>query len=241
MIKRKNTVLKDVIFEHVRDNIKEYFTITIIFIIGIILGVILINNLSIENQEEISLYINTFIKDIKENKSINIMNLLKRTLANNITLAIILWFVSSTVIGAPLVYAIIGFRGFCLGYTISSIIATVGTINGILFSVFRHLITKHNIYTKCVYISCKRNKIIQIDNEGQTKREYKNRNNQIYNYYIIYNYSINNICNLRNIHIYKYAYIICTKNLNIFIKKVFTKSSLFDITYYNLCKAYKLI
>lgn len=136
MIKQKNTGFKNIIFEHVRDNIKEYFIITLIFIIGIVLGVILINNLAQSQQEEISLYINNFINDVKENKSINTGNLLRKTLVNNITLAVTLWFVSSTVIGIPIVYAIIIFRGFCLGYTISSIIATVGTMKGVLFSIF---------------------------------------------------------------------------------------------------------
>lgn len=136
MIKRKQTGFKNIIFEHISENIKEYFIISIIFIIGIILGVILINNLNQNQQEEISLYINNFINDIKENKTIHTGNLFKRTLINNITIVVLLWFVSSTVVGAPLVYAIIAFRGFCLGYTISSIIATVGTVNGILFSTF---------------------------------------------------------------------------------------------------------
>jgi len=136
VIKQKNNGIRNVIFEHVRDNIKEYFIITIIFIIGIILGVILINNLKQDGQEEISLYINNFINDVKENKSINTINLFKKTLINNVTFVIILWFVSSTVIGIPIVYALIVFRGFCLGYTISSIIATVGTMKGVLFSLF---------------------------------------------------------------------------------------------------------
>lgn len=136
MIKQKKTGIKSVIFEHVRDNIKEYFIVTIIFIIGIILGVILINNLAQDGQEEISLYINNFINDVKEIKFINTINLLKKTVINNISLAMILWFVSSTVIGIPIVYAIIVFRGFCLGYTISSLIAVVGTIKGVLFSIF---------------------------------------------------------------------------------------------------------
>ncbi|MBR6504493.1 MAG: stage II sporulation protein M [Clostridia bacterium] len=136
MIKQKNIGLKNIIFEHIRNNIKEYFTITIVFIIGIILGVILINNLSLKEQEEISLYINNFINDVKENKTINTINLFKKTVINNITLALLIWFVSSTVIGIPIVYGIILFRGFCLGYTISSIVATVGTIKGILFSLF---------------------------------------------------------------------------------------------------------
>lgn len=151
MIKQKNNGVKNIIFEHVRDNIKEYFIISIVFIIGIILGVILINNLEQDQQEEISLYISNFINDVKENKSINMINLFKKTAINNITLAILLWFVSSTVIGIPIVYAIIVFRGFSLGYTISSIIATVGTMKGILFSIFGTLL-QNIIFIPAVFI-----------------------------------------------------------------------------------------
>ena len=45
MIKQKNIGIKNTILEHIKNNIKEYFVITIIFVIGIILGVMLINNL----------------------------------------------------------------------------------------------------------------------------------------------------------------------------------------------------
>ena len=151
MIKPKNAGIKNIIFEHIKDNIKEYFIITIIFIIGIIFGVILINNLAQDQQEEISLYINNFINDVKENKSINTGNLFKKTLTNNITLAMALWFMSSTVIGVPIVYAIIVFRGFCLGYTISSIIATVGTMKGVLFSIFGALL-QNIIFIPSIFI-----------------------------------------------------------------------------------------
>ena len=34
-------------------------------------------------------------------------------------LAIILWFFGTTVIGLPIVFGIILYRGFCLGYTIA--------------------------------------------------------------------------------------------------------------------------
>jgi len=151
VIKPKNAGIKNIIFEHIKDNIKEYFIITIIFIIGIIFGVILINNLAQDQQEEISLYINNFINDVKENKSINTGNLFKKTLTNNITLAMALWFMSSTVIGVPIVYAIIVFRGFCLGYTISSIIATVGTMKGVLFSIFGALL-QNIIFIPSIFI-----------------------------------------------------------------------------------------
>ena len=44
-----------------------------------------------------------------------------------------MWFVGSTVIGIPIVLGIVAFRGFCLGYTISSVVAVWGIGKGTLF------------------------------------------------------------------------------------------------------------
>ena len=54
---------------------------------------------------------------------------------SNVKLALLIWFVGSTVIGMPLIYGIIAFRGYCLGYTIAAIIATLGTTNGLTFAL----------------------------------------------------------------------------------------------------------
>ena len=48
-------------------------------------------------------------------------------------LALILWIAGTTVIGLPIVLIIILFRGLVLGYTISAITCTFGTLKGIGF------------------------------------------------------------------------------------------------------------
>ena len=52
----------------------------------------------------------------------------------------LLWFLGSTVIGFPLIYVVVGYKGYCIGYTISSVIATVGTGKGIIFIIATMLI-----------------------------------------------------------------------------------------------------
>lgn len=52
---------------------------------------------------------------------------------DNIILAVILWFTGTTIIGIPITLGIILFRGFCLGYTISGTIFSIGTWKGLLF------------------------------------------------------------------------------------------------------------
>ena len=131
----KKSLIKTVINEHVMNNLKEYIIVTVLFLIGIILGVIFINNTTQEQAQEISNYLNNFLIELKNNYSINRVELLKQSITENIILSIMLWFVGSTVVGIPIVYAIISFRGFCLGYSIASSIATMGIKNGIIFNI----------------------------------------------------------------------------------------------------------
>lgn len=124
---------KEIFLSHIENNIKEYIIVSIIFIIGIIIGVIFINKTSIIQREEITGYISSFTTELKSDKSVDEVKLLIDSIKKNILLAIFLWFMGSTVIGISVVYLTICFRGFCLGYTISSIILTFGIGKGILF------------------------------------------------------------------------------------------------------------
>lgn len=124
-IKRDGKV-KEILVTYIKNNIKEYLIITIIFLIGLIFGVIFINNSNGTQTDEIRMYINEFVNSLKSNIQIDKSGVLKDALFSNFALALSLWFVGSTVIGIPIVYGIIAYRGFCLGYTISSSIATLG-------------------------------------------------------------------------------------------------------------------
>ena len=130
--KKQLRVLK-IIKEHVINNKKEYVIIFLIFVIGIFSGVFFINHLQETPKTEISNYLNQFIEKFKGLESINSIELLKNSMIQNIGLAIVIWFFGTTVIGIPVVFAIILYRGFCLGYTISLCITIMGLGKGISF------------------------------------------------------------------------------------------------------------
>ena len=125
---------------HLEKNLKAYIIVSLIFLIGIIIGIIVINNSSEDQKEEISTYIYTFTNDLKENKNINDIALLLNSVKKNTLLVIFLWFMGSTVIGMSIVYITICFRGFCFGYTISSIILALGNGKGIIFAILTLLL-----------------------------------------------------------------------------------------------------
>lgn len=135
--------IKKVIEEHITRNIRTYFILIIIFLLGLIIGLIVVNNSSEEQETEITNYINTFITELKNGSKLDYFKLLKSSFGNNLFLVIILWFMSLAVIGIPAVYGMVGYKGFCMGYTISSIVMTLGTGKGIVFVLSSMLV--HNI------------------------------------------------------------------------------------------------
>lgn len=116
-MKRRNSIIKT----HIENNLREYAIASIIFIIGILFGVIFINNLNDTQNNEICNYINTSIENLKESQDINQLLFIKETIKENLTFVILLWLMGSTAIGLLLVYIIVAFKGFCLSYTISAI------------------------------------------------------------------------------------------------------------------------
>ena len=131
IIKRKVHIM-DILKTHITNNLKEYIIVLLIFLIGIFLGVMFINNAKEAQQNEIQNYINTYIENCK-NGDIESSNGLIINIKENIILACLLWFAGTTIICMPIVLGIVMFRGFCLGYTISATISTIGLGKGILF------------------------------------------------------------------------------------------------------------
>ena len=147
--KSNNSKIKEIVFSHIENNLREYIVFTVIFLIGIVIGVIFINNVSKNQGLEINNYITSFVSSLKENNEINNFVLLKDSIKKNVVLATILWFMGSTVIGISIVYLIVAFRGFCLGYTISSMIATFGIWKGILF-ILSTIFLQYIIFIPCI-------------------------------------------------------------------------------------------
>lgn len=125
--------IKDLILNNIYNNLKEYLIVTIIFLIGIVIGVIFINHVTESQYMEIQEYIQNFVTALKGDYHIDTMSLLKNSLTDNLKLTIGMWFIGSTVIGIPIILGIVLIRGFCIGYTVSATIAILGVQKGFLF------------------------------------------------------------------------------------------------------------
>lgn len=146
---KKTLKLKDIIVNHIASNSKEYIIATLLFIIGIFLGVLFVNNIKNDEFDSVQNYITTFIQKFKENPNIDSGELLKTSIIKNLILALSLWFFGTTVIGIPIVFGILIYRGFCLGYTISTFISTIGIAKGLAF-VFSNMLLQTVIFIPAI-------------------------------------------------------------------------------------------
>ena len=133
MKRNKRLKILEIISNHIMNNKKEYILVTLIFLVGIFLGVMFINNAQESQMTEITSYLNSFTEKLKNTEKLETFSILKTTIFQNIILALTLWFFGTTVIGIPIVFGIILYRGFCLGYTVSAIISIMGVGKGMLF------------------------------------------------------------------------------------------------------------
>lgn len=142
-LKGKKTKIRTTLYNHIINNKREYLIITILFFIGLITSIIFINNVSDEIFEETNNYLIDLFNNVKSYERVDLFNLFRKSVWNNIIITLLLWFGASTIIGISIVYGTVALKGFSIGCTISSLINAFGTGNGIIISLSFLLL--HNI------------------------------------------------------------------------------------------------
>ena len=148
--------MKKILLEYIIKNKKNFFIITIIFI----LGIAFVNTSNNFQKEELNNYVNTLINNIKDTDNISKIDLLILSIKQNVCFILLVWFLGCTIIGGLFIYVTIVYKGFALGYTIASMIGVLGLKNGIIFSCLS-LLLQNIIFIPAFFIVAEnRNKII---------------------------------------------------------------------------------
>ena len=134
--------MRKIIQRHIKENIKEYIIFALIFIIGLFVGTMVLNNSNEAQRLEISNYLTNFTTQLKEQNSINYSKMIFELITKNIKLLMFMTFLSVSIIGIPALYFNVGYKGFNIGYTIAALSATFGFSKGLIFSLSLLLLSK---------------------------------------------------------------------------------------------------
>ncbi len=136
-----------ILTEYFKRNIIQYIFLSIILIIGIVLGSITVNFISDMQSENIQSFIKGFLANVN-GISVDYSSVFYISLSNNIKTAVLLILLGLSVVGIPFILGIIFFRGFILGFTVGFLIEDLGS-KGLILSVLS-ILPQNLIILPCI-------------------------------------------------------------------------------------------
>ena len=91
-MKKMNNRLKNVLKQHIIKNKRQYTIVLGVLVIGILIGVIYVNNMEHEKIESTSKYITDFIEKYKLVEKVDYWELFKTSFIQNCTIGLLIWF-----------------------------------------------------------------------------------------------------------------------------------------------------
>lgn len=119
--------------DYLKSNIVKYFLVTLIFIIGIVVGAMAIKVLPDMQKNELINYLNIFFSEIAD-KSNDHAGMLFSVIFNYVKMVILVWILGFTIIGIPFILFIIFTRGFIIGFTVGFLVNEY-VFKGLLFAL----------------------------------------------------------------------------------------------------------
>ena len=125
--------LNNTIRRHIADNIWIYLIVAFVFIIGISLGALTVNNIDAVTMNDAKLYIEGFL-DLTSRNELQSADILKQAIKFNLYFTLLLFFSGLTYLGVIVIPLLVAFRGFCIGFSVAFLTQNFGS-NGFLLSI----------------------------------------------------------------------------------------------------------
>lgn len=119
--------------EHLKANIAGYFLVTLIFMIGIVVGAMAIKLLPDAQKIELANYLKIFFSEIVKDTH-NATGIFGSVLFNHLKMVLIVWILGFTIIGIPFVLFLIFTKGFIIGFTVGFLVNEY-VLKGVAFAL----------------------------------------------------------------------------------------------------------
>ena len=132
---------------HLKSYYKRYMLLFIAFVLGVSAGAFTVNGLSSIQRYDMGNYIEGFVRLI-DSQNIDNTELFRISIIRNLKLVGLIWVLGVSIIGAPLIFIVMGIRGYITGFSSGLIIRMMGA-KGLLLSGFA-IIPKEILIVPCI-------------------------------------------------------------------------------------------
>lgn len=120
------------ISKYVQAHLPHFIFVSVLFLIGAVFGSILVNALTIEQQEEMTQYLHQFIQNLDVYHTDN--NALMDEFVVHLKWVVGIWLLGLSVIGMPVVLILIFIKGLLIGFSIGYLVSEMSW-KGMLFAL----------------------------------------------------------------------------------------------------------
>ncbi len=148
------------LYKKIKEDIKRdqsiYYGLIITIVISIVFGALFITILKESDKELVLGHLTDFLNSISSN-GIDHTKIFKNSVFSNNIYLIIMWLLGISAIGMPIIILMLFFKGFVLGFSVTSIIYQykLSGLLGSLVYIFPHLIINIIVYFVVSYYALK--------------------------------------------------------------------------------------
>jgi len=128
--------------EYLRENMGIYIFVSVLFLLGVLLGGLVVRWLNTETMEHLYYSFSEFMESVKRGEELSPGVVLRTSLKQNLLQVLLFWATGLFALGFPFSLALLIFRGFTIGFTVAFLIEKT-SYYGILFSL--GIILPHNL------------------------------------------------------------------------------------------------
>lgn len=125
----QSTILQD----HIHTYASIYVFVSILFLMGVLFGAFMVNNLSLVQKEDLFTYLTQFFGDMTEGNIASSQELFQQSFFHNNKFLGIMWILGISIIGLPILFILLFLKGVVVGFSVGFLVNQMKW-NGFLLS-----------------------------------------------------------------------------------------------------------
>lgn len=117
---------KNIVLEHVKENMTIYIFMITLFLTGIIFGAITVNSMTFVQKQDLFFHLDRYFVQLVGEETIASKDILKRSFFFHGKYLFLLFILGLTIIGLPVVWILIFIKGLVIGFSVGFVVNQLG-------------------------------------------------------------------------------------------------------------------
>ena len=136
---------------YMKEHLPLYVFVSVLFVMGVVFGAVMVNALTLEQQEEMARFFGSFFHLVNEGDRLDAQVTFQHVFAMHMKWILLIWILGLSVIGLPIILILDFLKGVLIGFTVGYLTGQLSW-KGIAFALVS--VAPHNLIVIPILIIC---------------------------------------------------------------------------------------